>query len=165
MKRSVLALVGGVGLGIGLVIGGGAVFVATRSGPAVDQASADPSHGEHGHEEHAEGVVDFPREKWVPAGLEIEPARKADLQVIRTATGKVTANEDRLAHIFSLAEGVVHEVAVRYGDRVKTGDTLAVIDSREVGQAKLALVQAPRTFASPRSRPSGPEPLPRTSRP
>ena len=142
-KRTTI-IAGAIGLAVGLALGGGAALYAAKSGLAApaDDGHGESRHDEHGHEGHAEGVVEFPEEKWATAGLEIAPARMGDLAIVRTATGKVTANEDRLAHVYSLAEGIVHEVNVRYGDRVEAGEPLAVIDSREVGQAKLALVQA-----------------------
>lgn len=40
-------------------------------------------------------------------------------------------------HIFPLVEGRVDEVRIHFGDRVKKGDLLVVVQSKEVGQAKL----------------------------
>lgn len=153
MMRLSKALIALLGLVAGMALGAGALIAVARtdmaprwlttgttaSGAGADERDAD-DEGEHGN--HAEGVVDFPEEKWKPAGLEIAPARRDSLTLVQTVTGRVTPNEDRLAHIYSLVEGIVHEVRVRYGDRVEAGAELAVIDSREVGQAKLALVAA-----------------------
>ena len=144
---ALLGLVAGMALGAGALISVSRTDMAPRwltpgttaSGAGADERDTD-DEGEHG--DHAEGVVDFPEEKWKSAGLEIAPVRRDSLTVVRTVTGKLTANEDRLAHIYSLVEGIVHEVPIRYGDRVEAGDELALIDSREVGQAKLALVEA-----------------------
>jgi cobalt-zinc-cadmium efflux system membrane fusion protein len=142
-----------IGLAFGTTLGGGVVYVAMGR-PGAPGASREPvasgahddheghDEGEHDEEGHAPGLVELAREKWTPAGLEIAPAQRDSLALVQTVTGKVTANEDRLAHIYSLVEGIVHEVPIRYGDRVKAGDELALIDSREVGQAKLALVEA-----------------------
>lgn len=137
-----------IGLVLGAALGGGAIYL-TSGLPGVPWASEAPvvseahdDHDEHDEEEQASGHVELAREKWRPAGLEIVPARRDRLTLLQTVTGKVTPNEDRLAHIYSLVEGIVHEVPIRYGDRVEAGAELAVIDSREVGQAKLALVEA-----------------------
>ncbi len=70
------------------------------------------------------------------------PARQASFTLTKWVTGKLTPNEDRLAHIYSLVEGTVHEVRVEFGQRVAVGDALAVIDSKEIGQSKLTLVRA-----------------------
>ena len=57
-------------------------------------------------------------------------------------TGKVTLNEDRIAHIYPMVEGTVDEVSVTLGQNVTSDDLLVVIHSREIGQAKLNLYQA-----------------------
>ena len=71
------------------------------------------------------------------------PAPRQEGSFTETAivTGKLALNQDRLAHIYSLVDGVVHEVRVGFGDEVRAGDELAVIDSTVVGQAKLSLVK------------------------
>lgn len=137
-----LSLAGAAALGAwGMTLVGGRPNAAAPKGADDEHGE----HGEHGHEEHgphAEGIVEMPPAKQQSAGIAVEPARRGELTLTRWATGKIAPNEDRLAHIFSLVEGTVHEVNVGYGDRVKAGDALVMIDSKEVGQAKLALVQS-----------------------
>lgn len=133
----------------GGVVGAGAMYAAgglLKTPGGEDRHAAPPDEhghaaGEDEHEDQAPGVVDMPREKWESAGIEVAPVRRDRFALTKWVTGKVTPNEDRLAHIYSLVEGIVHEVRVRYGDRVRAGDVLAVIDSMRVGEAKLALVQ------------------------
>lgn len=108
---------------------------AREGAPAVETAKAA------GHGGRAEGVVTLSRAKQEAAGITVEPARLGELVFSKWVTGKIAPNEDRLAHIYSLVEGTVHEVQVGYGDQVKARSSLAVIDSKEVGQAKLALVR------------------------
>jgi cobalt-zinc-cadmium efflux system membrane fusion protein len=57
-------------------------------------------------------------------------------------TGKLALNEDHIARIHPLVEGRIHEIKVQFGDRVKAGQVLAVIDSQQVGRAKLELFKA-----------------------
>jgi cobalt-zinc-cadmium efflux system membrane fusion protein len=57
-------------------------------------------------------------------------------------TGRVELNADRVAHVGSPTEGITREILVDLGAEVEAGDVLAYIDSREVGRAKLAMVQA-----------------------
>ncbi len=100
------------------------------------------THDDHeGHGDHAEGMVSMSAAKQESAGILVEPAKRGNLVLSKWVTGKIAPNEDRLAHIYSLVEGTVHEVRVGYGDRVREGDVLALIDSKEVGEAKLNLVQ------------------------
>jgi len=102
---------------------------ASRAGPA------------EGPEELADRRIEFPRESWAAAGIAIEPAAVGPLEEAATLTGRITLNEDRLAHIFPLVEGRIDTVLVGLGDRVTKGQVMAIIQSREVGQARLKLVQ------------------------
>jgi cobalt-zinc-cadmium efflux system membrane fusion protein len=142
-------LAGGIAGAGAMYAAGGLVGPAASTRPEAEGGQGATPADEHGHaegedehDEHAAGEVDMPREKWEGAGIEVAPARRDTLTLTKWVTGNVTPNEDRLAHVYSLVEGTVHEVRVRYGDRVQSGDVLAVIDSMRVGEAKLALVQA-----------------------
>ena len=120
----------------------GALGMTLVRGRPTVVAGHPEEHDHEDHGEHAQGVVEMSTAKQKSAGIAVEPARLGDLTLTTWVTGKVAPNEDRLAHVYSLVEGTVHEVKVRYGDRVKAGDDLVMIDSKEVGQAKLALVQS-----------------------
>jgi cobalt-zinc-cadmium efflux system membrane fusion protein len=69
-------------------------------------------------------------------------------------TGKIALNEDRVAHIYPLVEGRVEQVKVQLGAKVKEGDLLVVVQSREVGQVMLQLIQdrMQRDFALTKDR-------------
>ena len=99
--------------------------------------------GEHGGDDHGDeeeaAVVALPKAKWEAAGIRIEEVSRGSLTQNTWVTGKVTLNEDRVAHIYSLVDGRVHEVPIQFGDDVKKDQPLAVVDSREVGTAKLEL--------------------------
>ncbi len=112
-----------------------------------DQATSETV--EHSHSDEAKSastatgpaVIEFPRAQWAPANLAIEPVKKAPMSEKITLTGKVTLNEDKLAHVFPLVEGRVEKVEVGFGQRVKKGDSLVVIQSKEVGDRMLQLFQ------------------------
>jgi cobalt-zinc-cadmium efflux system membrane fusion protein len=86
-------------------------------------------------------AIRLPRDFWPAAGVELAKVARGDLARTIELTGKIALNEDRVAHIFPLVEGRVHEVNVQFGDRVRRGDRLVVVESREVGQAMLTLYQ------------------------
>lgn len=97
-------------------------------------------HQESGHGEDEESLfVTLPKEKWEVAGLRIEQVRHGTLSGAAWVTGRLSLNQDRVAHIYSLTDGLVHFVNVQFGDDVKQGQSLAVIDSKEIGEAKLQL--------------------------
>lgn len=125
----------------------GMYFVSGRSvAPAT--ASSDgvqPAHAEHDqHEGESEGTIHLPVEKQRTAGIQTEPARRADFIDTVRVTGKVALNEDQVTHLHPLVEGRVHEVHVQFGDQVNQGQVLAVIDSRQVARAKLDLYVSQR---------------------
>jgi cobalt-zinc-cadmium efflux system membrane fusion protein len=106
--------------------------------PARAVAPAEPRPVADG--ERVAETVELPRESWQAAGITIEPAAVGPLEESATLTGRITLNEDRLAHIVPLVEGRVDTVLVGLGDEVTKGQVMAIIQSREVGQARLELV-------------------------
>lgn len=75
------------------------------------------------------------------AGIKVESVGRRAFENSIRLTGKIALNQDRLAHIYSMVEGTVSEVPVSLGQLVHKDDLLAVIHSREVGEAKLQLYQ------------------------
>jgi cobalt-zinc-cadmium efflux system membrane fusion protein len=75
------------------------------------------------------------------AGVRTVDVDYVDLAETIAVTGKLAVNDDRLGHLYSIVEGVLRAVNVRLGDDVKEGQTLAIVDSKEVGQAKLDLAR------------------------
>jgi cobalt-zinc-cadmium efflux system membrane fusion protein len=108
---------------------------------AEPNTTAAPSETVEADEPGIPATIHFPKASWSAASLAIEPVRSGQLERSLRLTGKVALNEDRIAHVFPLVEGRVYEVKVRLGDRVKKGDLLVVVQSKEVGQAKLRLYQ------------------------
>jgi multidrug efflux pump subunit AcrA (membrane-fusion protein) len=86
--------------------------------------------------------VQLPEEKQKASGIRVEPARRGTLTETVRLTGKLALNEDHVARIHPLVEGRIHEIKVQFGDHVKAGQVLAIIDSQQVGRAKLELFKA-----------------------
>ncbi|WP_425615246.1 efflux RND transporter periplasmic adaptor subunit [Anatilimnocola sp. NA78] len=89
----------------------------------------------------ATSLIEFPAESWKAAGIEVHAAQRAPLVQSVQLTGKIALNEDRVTHVFPLVEGRVQEVKVQFGQLVAAGELLAVVQSKEVGQAMLQLYQ------------------------
>ena len=62
-------------------------------------------------------------------GFEISPVGPAVIERTITLTGEVRVNRDRLAHIVPRFGGIVTSAKKQVGDRVFSGETLAVIES------------------------------------
>ena len=144
-RRLALLLVYGlaaVGVGAAAMYTVTQTFSFSGSAPGSSAGLNDSGEGNVGEERKEEGesnLVELPRQKWSVAGLRVQPVEPGSLGQSLWVTGKLTVNEDRLAHIYSLVEGLVYTVNVRFGQDVKQGDVLAVVGSKEVGATKLAL--------------------------
>ncbi|MFM7844761.1 MAG: efflux RND transporter periplasmic adaptor subunit [Planctomycetota bacterium] len=104
---------------------------ADKDAPAQEQTDAPA----------APQIVEFPVASWEAAKIKTAPVEAGELSQSLELTGKVTINEERVAHIFPLIDGRVDEVKIRLGDNVKQGDPLVVVQSIEVGKAMLQLYQ------------------------
>lgn len=89
-----------------------------------------------------ETTVSLPRDRHQATGIEITAAAEQPFYQSIRMTGRVSLNEERLAHIYPIVEGQVDTVDVALGTTVQAGDRLVVVRSREVGSAKLDLYQA-----------------------
>jgi len=139
-------------LAVGLALGGGGVYWAGQR-TAAGGASAGSGKGHEGHahgkggeageEKHEgeEGVVHLTPDKFKSAGIQVAAVERGTMEVITWFTGKVTTNQDLLAHVSSRVTGIAREVPARLGQEVKAGDVLAFLDSTDVGNAKLDLLE------------------------
>jgi membrane fusion protein, heavy metal efflux system len=127
---------------IALAIVAAAGFLAQRWARDHSLSSADEQvpAGDSGRRDAAD-TVRLPQAKWAGAGIQIEPMTPAPFTDRVWRTGRLELNESRLAHLFPVAEGIIRDVQVRLGQDVQQGDILAVLNSREVGEAKLNLVR------------------------
>jgi cobalt-zinc-cadmium efflux system membrane fusion protein len=73
----------------------------------------------------------------------IEPRREVTLRF----NGRLVWNEDRTVRVFSPFGGRVQSIAARPGDRVKTGQTLAVLSAPELGVAQAEARKADNDYA------------------
>jgi cobalt-zinc-cadmium efflux system membrane fusion protein len=69
-------------------------------------------------------------------GVEIATAESGVLRTEIAVAGTIGFNEDRLARIVPRVAGTVRQVLKSVGDRVALGEPLAILDSKEVADAK-----------------------------
>lgn len=150
MKKKVII----IGLVLAVAVGGGFLYRSTNlknsggehaekeeAGHKDEKEGADKKGGEHkgekeGHDEHGEeGVVKMTVEVQKQNGIVVAPAKKQRLSGAINATGKVEANADRIAHVSPRISGKIVAVSASLGDSVSTGQTLATLDSVELGEA------------------------------
>ncbi len=97
----------------------------------------DHSGHDHGKEEvKEEGGVKLTKEQEKEINLKFETAKYKKMDIFLTLPGEVKLNEDKLVHIVPRVSGIVRDVKIKLGQKVKKGDLLAVISSRELADLK-----------------------------
>jgi cobalt-zinc-cadmium efflux system membrane fusion protein len=92
--------------------------------------------------ESHEGRVELSPASVEFAQLETAVAGPATLRSVISLPGEVRLNADALVHVVSRVSGIARDVQKNLGDRVSRGDLLAVLDSRELADAKSAYLAA-----------------------
>ena len=100
-------------------------YVTTKGAFAVARAE----HGE-------ESTVHLSDEQIMKFGIETSPAGPGDIKVHISLPGQIAINTDRMVHIVPRVPGIVRQVKKKLGDPVKKGQVMAVIESRDLADAK-----------------------------
>ena len=105
----------------------------TTAAEAGQGAKEKDEHGHGGEEdEHgAEGRVELTAAQLKNSEIVIEEAGPAKLRTKLRVFGKISPNEERLAHVMPRYPGIVRRVGKRLGDTVQKDDVLAVVQSNE----------------------------------
>lgn len=129
---------------IGIVIGAMLMFIGTYSYNnlfGVDVRSISESEQDHGNDineahegeepsEH-EDIVNLSDEEIKELGIVIKKVESKKLMHFDNFTGEIVPNPEKLVHIVPRFAGIVREVYIQMGDRVKKGDLIAIIESNE----------------------------------
>lgn len=119
------------------------VAVPPRAGEPHEQAGQGRHGEEGGHEEgHEEDLVRLDDAKRREFGIEVGTAGPGTLNVHVALPGEIVTNADRLAHIVPPISGIVREVRKSLGDHVGRGEVMAVLESRDLADAKAAYLNA-----------------------
>ncbi len=89
-----------------------------------------------------EGKVQLADDTLKSAGITIQTVGPREMVTTFEVPGEIKADETRVAHVVPRLQGVVIEVVRKEGDRVRAGDLMAVINSRELADAKSAFLAA-----------------------
>lgn len=107
--------------------------------------AGDADHSEEGlaeQDEHGEEVVKLSPAEMEDFGIELQRATSGSLDEYVELPGEIVLNADRLAHVVPRVAGIVREVRKNVGDTVKSWELLAVLESRELANAKAAYLAA-----------------------
>ncbi|MBS5904670.1 MAG: efflux RND transporter periplasmic adaptor subunit [Acetobacteraceae bacterium] len=125
---------------------------STPAGTARAAAPAAAPKGDgHGHaegESHGEeGHIAMTAEGIEAAGIRVAAVGGGTLVSRAAVPGVLSASQDRQARVTARLGGIVAEVRKTLGDEVRTGDVLAVLESREAADAKGEFLAATRSAA------------------
>lgn len=103
------------------------------------RAAGTEKPGEHKDEA---GQLKLDAEEVQTAGIKTEELREQEVSEQLTLTATIRPNQDRITHVAPRVPGRIVKVHANLGDAVKAGQTLAVLDSLEVGEAHSVWLQA-----------------------
>jgi cobalt-zinc-cadmium efflux system membrane fusion protein len=103
----------------------------TAATPPTDSPGAEPPTPAPAN------TVTLPAGKLASAGIEVATARRENLPVEVVVAGLIEPNPNKRVAIQPRAAGVIRAVKVQPSQKVKKGDVLAVLDSPDVGTARL----------------------------
>jgi membrane fusion protein, heavy metal efflux system len=135
-----------LGLGLGLVVVNLALlFKGGTIQPSIGETPATaPASGP------LPGTVTLAEGKLKEAGIDYAKAELVTLPVELGVPGRIDANQDRQVQVRPRASGVIRDVKASLGQNVKKGQTLVVLDSADVGTARLNLRAKQRELATVR---------------
>lgn len=94
----------------------------------------------------AEGEVRLSPAQIETSKILVKAVGPGDISRQLTAPAAVTPDPDKIARVAAKVAGVVEELRKRLGDTVARGETIAIIDSREVAEAKSEYLAALANF-------------------
>jgi cobalt-zinc-cadmium efflux system membrane fusion protein len=116
------------------------------AGKSAEKEMTEDRHAEgekHEDKDGAEsGVLKLTAEAMQTAGIKVAIVDEQIVSQQLTLTATIRANQDRIAHIVPRVPGRITKVGGNLGDAVLAGQTLALIDSIELGEAHSAYLQA-----------------------
>ncbi len=120
---------------IGLILGAFLYSNLSGRGSSSEPASVSTDTRNSINIETPSDSVQISSESQKEVGIAVEPAAFRNLHDTLSATGTVSEDPVRVAHIRPLARGLIEKTYVRLGDRVSAGDPLVEYDNIELGLA------------------------------
>jgi cobalt-zinc-cadmium efflux system membrane fusion protein len=106
-----------------------------------DHAGEEDDHaGEE--DDHSEEPVQLSSADQKEFGIVLAKAEPASLEEYIDLPGEIVLNADRVAHVVPRVSGIIRQVFKKQGDRVRKGQVMAVIESRDLADAKAEFLAA-----------------------
>ncbi len=116
-----------------------------------DKAAAQSAAPEAGDGDAKPASIDFDTKSLKLAGIALSPARLTPLQTGIAVNGQIAPNPGGVVRVASVVPGRVTQLLVAEGSQVRQGQTLAIVESRSIGEAQAAYRQAAARLQNARS--------------
>ncbi|MGP0068605.1 MAG: efflux RND transporter periplasmic adaptor subunit [Isosphaeraceae bacterium] len=130
------------------LLGSTRLHAASRGQEPAPEAQSDPAS--KGAEQARPSTISLSESKFNEVKITTEPARMDRIATEVGVVGMIEANAEQKVEIRPRASGIVRKVHVVLGQDVKRGDPLIVLDSPDIGTARLNLRQKQRELATAR---------------
>lgn len=139
-----IVLAAGIVIGIAAVL---SIILFAGMNPAarpVDEHdhATEAAAGADESEEHAEGELHLDADQLAEYGVVFAEAGAGTIATPLRLTGEIRVNEDAVAHVVPRVPGVAQTVYAGLGERVRAGQVLAVLSSRELAAIKSAYLSS-----------------------
>ena len=124
----------------------------SSNGHSEQSSNEHSEHSSNAHEDHGNvSGVQLSEEDIKKFGIKIDKACEGEFDVTISVPGEIVINTDYLVHIVPRVPGIVKRVFKKLDDPVKKGEVMAVIESRNLADAKSAYLASIERFALAKS--------------
>jgi cobalt-zinc-cadmium efflux system membrane fusion protein len=113
-----------------------------HEGAESSHESGHSAHSEAGDREVTEGAINMTSERVVASNIAIEKAGPGKLVRTLSVPAVIVPDRNRVGRVPAKVTGTVSELKKRLGELVAKGEVVAVLDSREVADAKSEYIAA-----------------------
>jgi cobalt-zinc-cadmium efflux system membrane fusion protein len=99
-------------------------------GPAVESGAVAPT------ESPGRIAVTLPDAKLEAAGIRVQPAAMREIPEVHTVPGRIDYDDRRHVAVCVATSGIMVDIRVKPGDKVESGQPLAVVSSPELGEVR-----------------------------
>lgn len=110
--------------------------LTTKTADPGGHAKGHAHGGGEAHDEGPEGVVRLTADRIAAAGITVAPADAGVIARTLAVPGVIVPDQNRIARVAAKVVGTVAELNKQLGDPVAQGEVVAVVESREVAEAK-----------------------------
>jgi membrane fusion protein, heavy metal efflux system len=129
-----------VALITGLALASVTTHCRRQDSPPPSSAEKTTEGEAHPHEKKA--LIHLSPAALKEAGIVVATAGGGELEQVLTLPGEIALNADRVVHIVPRVAGIVQRVDNTLGDQIRAGDVMAVLESRDLAEAKAAYLAA-----------------------